>query len=124
MNSTKVLLVDDNQDLAESFQELLEEDGYQVTLAASGEEAIDLCQKNSYDITFLDVKLPGVDGVKTLMQIQSLNPTAKVVMMSGYRINELLDAAMERGAISFLQKPFTIHRMLAQIRDLNTDLSQ
>lgn len=115
MRLNRVLIVDDNQDLAEGFKDLLESEAYQVTLAHSGEVAISLCQSNSYHINFLDVKLPGVDGVKTLMDIQNIHPTIRVVMMSGYRIGELLEEVKERGAFSFLQKPFTKDQMLAMI---------
>ena len=115
MKSIKVLIVDDNRDLGEGLKAVLEDEGYQVTLTMTGEEAIALSREQKFGITFMDMKLPDMTGIDALIEIKNFNVNTSVVMMSGYRVHELLDEALERGAKSVLNKPFTIDQMLAEI---------
>ena len=117
MNASRVLIVDDNLDLAESLQASIEEEGYDVTLAATAEDAVTLFQQQDFDIAFMDVKLPGIDGINALVEIQKLKPDARVVVMSGYKIETLLEEAINRGAVSVLQKPFSVEQVLSLIRN-------
>jgi DNA-binding NtrC family response regulator len=110
-----VLLVDDNPDLGEGLRLVLDDEGYDVALATCGSEAISLSREKRFDITFMDMKLPDMTGIEALMEIIKLYPDARVIMMSGYRVEELLDEAMKRGAESVLAKPFTMEQMLAEI---------
>ncbi len=115
MKVLSVLLVDDNVDLGEGLRTVLIDEGFEATLALNGKDAISLSRDRRFDITFLDMKLPDMTGIEALVEIKNLNDSATVVMMSGYRVHELLDEAVERGAISVLNKPFTIEQMLAEI---------
>ena len=115
MKVLSVLVVDDNVDLGEGLRTVLNDEGFEVTLALNGNDAISLSRDRRFDITFLDMKLPDMTGIEALVEIKNLNDSATVVMMSGYRVHELLDEALERGAKSVLNKPFTIEQMLAEI---------
>lgn len=103
--SFKVLVVDDDQEIGYMFQRLL--GGPQtVTIARDGYEALDMIQSEPYDLIFLDVRLPGMDGVRTLEEIKRIRPDSIVVMMSGYSVEEEIKRAMALGAQDFIAKPF------------------
>ncbi|MGQ9665949.1 MAG: response regulator [Anaerolineae bacterium] len=103
--SFKVLVVDDDQEIGYMFQRLL--GGPQtVTIARDGYEALDMIRSEPYDLIFLDVRLPGMDGVQTLEEIKKIRPDSIVVMMSGYSVEEEIKRAMALGAQDFIAKPF------------------
>ncbi len=115
MTAKTVLIVDDNADLGEELKSVLMDEGFDVVLASSGSDAILLSRDKCFDITFMDMKLPDMTGVEALMEIMKIYADVRVVMMSGYRVHELLNEALERGAESVLNKPFSIEQMLAEI---------
>jgi DNA-binding response OmpR family regulator len=115
MNPLKIFIVDDNQDFAESLADLLKLDGHQVELAFDGETAIEKFRDQNYDITFMDVKLPGMNGVESFFEIRKINPQAKVVMMTGYSVEQLVSQAVENGALGVLSKPIGMPELLEQL---------
>ena len=118
MKHLNILIVDDDRDFAESMAEVLVLKGHNVELAFNGEEAMGKFRENSYDITFMDVKLPGINGVESYIEIRKIKPEAKVVMMTGYSVEQLLDQAVENGAWAVLHKPLnmiTTFEMLEKI---------
>lgn len=108
MNSLKIFIVEDDMDFAEGLAEILELEGHEVETANSGEEAIARFQEKDFDLTFMDVKLPGKNGVESFLEIRALKPEARVMMMTGYSLQHLLDEAMNGGALGVLKKPFDI----------------
>ena len=110
-----VLIVDDNLDFGEGLKSVLKDEGFDVTYASSGSDAMLRSREKRFDITFMDMKLPDMTGVEALMEIIKIYADARVIMMSGYRVHDLLNEALERGAESVLNKPFSIEQMLAEI---------
>jgi len=106
MEQLKICIVEDDLDLAEGLAESLELEGHEVEIAATGEAAISRFREQDFDLTFMDVKLPGKNGVESFLEIRALNPEARVMMMTGYSVQSLLDEAMEGGALGVLRKPF------------------
>ena len=101
----RVLVVDDDEEIGRLFQRLL--GGPQVVeVARDGYEALEKARQTQYGLVFLDVKLPGMNGVQTLETLKELLPDAVVVMMSGYSVEEEIQRAMSMGAQDFLAKPF------------------
>ena len=111
MCALRVFIVDDDQDFAKSLALLIEGRGYQVELAFSGEEAIAKFREQDFDITFMDVRLPGKSGTESFLEIRKFKPSARVVMMTGYSVEQLLDNAMERGALGVLRKPIDFGKL-------------
>ena len=117
----RVFIVDDDQDFAKSLALLIRRRGHEVELAYSGEAAIerfrqqDASNERPFDITFMDVKLPGKNGVRSFMEIRQFNPTAKVVMMTGYSVEQLLEQAVEQGAWGVLTKPLDLQKLIEMI---------
>lgn len=121
MASLRILVVDDNQDSAKSLADIFEDFGHQVTLAFDGESAIERFQTEQFDLTFLDVRLPGMSGVESFFAIQQLNPGAKVVMMTGYGAEPLIQQAIDRGALAALTKPLDMERVLGMLEEIQPE---
>ncbi len=114
-DATRVLIVEDDRDFAESLVIVLGTRRCQTDVAGTGEEAVRLFQDNRYDITFMDIKLPGMNGVQSLMAILAVDPSAKIVMMTGYSEAAVLDSALQAGAMDILRKPFRMRELLGYL---------
>jgi two-component system, NtrC family, response regulator HydG len=103
-----ILVVDDDADICETLTKILEQQGYNVLTANSGEEAVSMSKKKTCQMAFIDVKLPNIDGLETLLQLKEINPDIIVIMMTGFRneVKEALDKAQAASAITCLYKPF------------------
>jgi CheY-like chemotaxis protein len=118
MKPLDILIVDDDRDLADAIGEALEMEGHRTTIAYSGTDAIEKYCGRSFDMTFMDVKLPDINGVETFMTIREMDPNARVIMMTGYRIDQLLAQATDNGAIKVLRKPFAMEEILSSINEV------
>lgn len=110
--TTRVFVIDDDRDHAESIADVLQIHGYDVELAFSGEAALKRFRETDFDVVFMDVKLPGMNGVETFFEFKKLRPDAKVMMMTGYSLEQLIATAVENGALGVLHKPFAIGDLL------------
>jgi len=100
-----VLVVDDEREIRESLRGILEEEGYKVLEAESGEACVDLLKKRSSEVVLLDIWLPGIDGLDTLERIRQLEDPPEVVIISGHGTIETAVKATKLGAFDFLEKP-------------------
>ena len=117
MSSVKILIVEDDQDFAGSVAEILELDEHQVTVLASGEEAVANYDEKAFDLVLLDIKLPGISGLECLRAIRTINPIANVVIMTGAHTEQNRREAKDGGALHVLQKPFDPLRLLELVKD-------
>jgi len=112
-----VLLVDDDVDIMEPLQYLLIEEGHEVITASNGSEAITQYKENKPDITFMDIKMPVLNGYEAFKKIKELDKDAKIVFTSGYAINnEEFQTAKKSGLCNLLSKPFEIDSMIKMIK--------
>jgi two-component system, NtrC family, response regulator HydG len=111
--SLKILVVDDDVDNACSLGELLELEGHSVKIVHTGEDAIRAAQLEDFNISFMDVVLPGMNGVESFIQIRRVRPSARVYMMTGYSVEQLLTQALNGGALGVLEKPFDPEAILS-----------
>lgn len=118
MKSLSILVVDDDQDNAHSLAELFEIEGHQVTVAHTGQAAIDAYMVRSFDLAFMDVMMPGKNGVESFLEIRRMKPQARIFMMTGYSVEELLRQAVKGGALGVLEKPFEADEVLRMTRDV------
>jgi CheY-like chemotaxis protein len=112
MKQLNILVVDDDQDGADGLSEALEFYGHTVATAYSGEDAVEAFRHRSFDVTFMDVMMLGLNGVESFLQIKEICPTAKVYMMTGYSARDLLEEAVGHGAAGVFHKPFAIEDAL------------
>jgi DNA-binding NtrC family response regulator len=103
-----ILIVDDDADICQTLTQALEMEGYQVLTANSGEEAIQVAKEKACQLAFIDVKLPKIDGLETLLRLKQINPHLLTIMMTGFRneVKDALDKAQAASAITCLYKPF------------------
>lgn len=112
----KVLVVDDEPDVRQVFELALSRNGFDVTPAESGPDALQAAEDASYDLAFVDIAMPGMDGVETLKQLREVSPRTQVVMITAF-MDHGLDAgdrhdrvaqALAAGARGCLRKPFGV----------------
>jgi diguanylate cyclase (GGDEF)-like protein len=102
----KVLIVDDAPDTLEIIQKLLSFEGYEVILAATGEEGVKKVQEEKPDVVLMDISLPGIDGTEALKRIRTINPIQSVIMLTAFATVENAIQALKEGASDFVKKPF------------------
>lgn len=118
MSTLKVLIVDDNHDLADGLAILLSEHSYQPTVVYTGEDAVARVLMEPYDLAIIDVKLPRMNGAEVFRAIRQLRPGIMGIMMTGFRVEKLINEAMQDGAICTLHKPFPINELLHKIDEI------
>ena len=103
----RVLVVDDDQVVGRSFERVLSEKGYKVDTALSGREAFEKYAGADFDMVFMDLKMPGPDGLEVAKRIKEMNPWLPIVVVTGYGTQEAEEKAKAIGVAEFLHKPLT-----------------
>jgi DNA-binding NtrC family response regulator len=107
----RVLIVDDEYQLLEAFKKKLSKEGMDVFTASNGREAITIIKQETLDIGLFDIKLPDTDGVELLEQLLELQPTAEVIMLTGYASVDTAIRSMKLGAYDYLTKPVKLSEL-------------
>jgi two-component system response regulator HydG len=110
-----ILIVDDNISLCKTMSFVLGRKGYAVTAAGDGPEAIAIVEGRPFDIIFMDIKMPLMNGVETYKEIKKLRPEAVVVMMTAYAVEDLVQEALQEGAYGIVYKPLDMEKVVALI---------
>ncbi len=113
-----ILVVDDSISMCRSMALVLKEHGYAVSTAVDGLEAIDRVKEKPFDIIFMDVKMPGMDGVETYKNIKQIRPDAVVIMMTAYSVDGLVEEALQEGAYGVLYKPLEMEKVLLIVGEI------
>jgi DNA-binding NtrC family response regulator len=114
----KILIVDDEASIRESLDLVLRFEHHETVLAENGDRALEALRKDAnIDLTFLDIKMPGRDGLDVLREIREQKPEAVVVMISGHGTIETAVEATKRGAFDFIEKPLDRERVLLTVRN-------
>ncbi|MBM3297654.1 MAG: sigma-54-dependent Fis family transcriptional regulator, partial [Candidatus Aminicenantes bacterium] len=114
----RILVVDDEENIRKSLRMILEYEGYGVLEASSGEEALSLLEETlDVDLVFLDIKLPGRDGLEVLTDIRKRAAPPEVLVISGHGTIQSAVEATKRGAFEFLEKPLHRERVLLSLRN-------
>ena len=112
-----ILVIDDEASVRDSLTMILEYDGYECTVAPSGKDGLEALERASPDLVFLDVKMPGMDGLEVLREIRQLDDAVPVVMISGHGTVTTAVEATKLGAFDFLEKPLSTERVTVTIRN-------
>ncbi len=118
---TGLLVVDDEEGVRRSLKKVLERDGYAVSLAEDGNQAIGIVRENPYQIETVisDYKMPGIDGLETLIEIGKINPEVTRIMLTGYATMESAIESVNAGIDGFITKPFLNIELKAKVRECN-----
>ncbi|MDX2030202.1 MAG: sigma-54 dependent transcriptional regulator [Blastocatellia bacterium] len=110
-----VLVVDDEEVMRDVLESLLSHDGYRVDLAKTGEEGLARLNERAYDVTLLDVSMPGMGGLRTLEEILKIDREAAVIMITAYATFDTAIAAWQLGAFNCIRKPFENEQILKTV---------
>jgi two-component system nitrogen regulation response regulator NtrX len=112
MASEHILIVDDERAIQKALRGVLEDEGYRVSVAGSAQEAVPRLLDESPDLVFLDIWMPGTDGLEALAEFKRLRPETAVVMISGHGTIETAVKATKLGAYDFIEKPLSLEKIL------------
>lgn len=118
---TQILLVDDNEEFLDSTRDVLEDDGYQVATATSGEYALELMETGAFDVILMDIKMPGMNGVETFIKMKEKKPDIKVILFTAYSLGGLIHRANEAGVCAVFNKPLDMFTLLKTIEKICKD---
>ena len=113
----RILIVDDEESIGDALQQVFEYEGHEVRVAQNGPDALSMVEDSPPDIAFLDVKMPGMDGLEVLERMRTEDPHALVVMISGHGTIDTAVEATRKGAYDFLEKPLDTDRLLVTLRN-------
>ena len=118
--SETVLLVDDEEIVVGVGKQMLQKLGYSVLIARSGQEAVEIYQNSpdDVDLVLLDMIMPGMEAGDTYDRLKAINPEIKVLLSSGYALDQKAGAIIDRGCNGFIQKPFNMQILEAKIGEI------
>jgi DNA-binding NtrC family response regulator len=111
-----VLIVDDEDDFRETLVKRLKKRRLHVSGAESGEKALELMARETFDVVILDVKMPGLDGIETLREMKKKTPLTEVILLTGHASMESGIEGMKLGAFDYIMKPVNIDELLEKMR--------
>ncbi len=118
MTSERVLIVDDEKNIASSLKDILTDEGYDVSVAEDGLGALNLIQSDPPDLVLLDIWLPGMDGIEVLKTVKTYHPEIEVLIMSGHGTIETAVKATKLGAFDFIEKPFSLDHLTQSVESV------
>ena len=110
--SNRLLVVDDEENVRISLCGILQDEGYVVDAASSGEKCLSQLSRRKYDVVLMDVWLPGKDGIEVLKEIRATRPGQYVIMISGHGTVETAVQATKLGAFDFIEKPLSLEKVM------------
>lgn len=111
MVAHKMLVVDDEKDICEFVKNFFTDRGYNVSVAASGEDALAIVKAESPELVLLDVRMRGMDGIATLKHIKEHDRNIKVIMVTALDDQERMDESSRLGACGYITKPLTLDHL-------------
>ena len=115
--NTKILVIDDDENIRNTMKTILEDEGYVVDLAATGREAIEKTQKTAYNLALLDIRLPDMEGVELLKLIKDPTPRTRKIMVTGYPSMQNAITALNKNADAYLIKPVNVEKLLTTVKE-------
>ena len=117
MNS-QIMVVDDDSDFRWTLETILADEGRDVISAKDGYQAIQMVSESQVALIFMDIQMPGINGVDALIEIKKILPDCTVVIMTGHAVGSLIEKALSEGAKTVLHKPISIERLLNIVEEV------
>ncbi len=114
----RILIVDDDPGMAETLGDVLEAKGYRVDVASGGLQAVARLRAQAYDVIFLDIKMPDINGLEVLRQVKLLGRGTVAVMMTAHALPDVMAEAEQEGALAVLAKPLPVERVIQFLEEL------
>jgi DNA-binding NtrC family response regulator len=112
-----ILVVDDEEIMREILETLLVREGYDVRLASTGAEGVELARSMPFDAAIVDIMMPGIDGIATLTELRTIDEDLPVIMVTAFASIETAIVAMKQGALDYITKPFKNDEVLVVLRN-------
>lgn len=109
---TKIMVVDDDPGMRLTLEAIIEDEGYDVVVASDGFQAIEIAEETPLDLIFMDIRMPGMNGVDAYKEIKKVSPGSVVIMMTGFAVEDLIKEALEEGAYAVIYKPFDMGQII------------
>jgi DNA-binding NtrC family response regulator len=116
MNNGNILAVDDESNIRRLIRNEFALEGYEVSTAKNGEEALQLCEQKQFDVVLLDVKMPQMNGLEVLKRIKETAQSTEVIMITGYGDIQSAVDSLKLGARDYLTKPFKLDQLLSIVK--------
>ena len=113
----RILVIDDERPIRNSMKEILSDEGYEVDVAENGASALEMVEKEKYDVIFCDIKMPGMDGIEVLDKLGEAGVESSVIMISGHGDIDTAVECIRKGAYDFIQKPLDLNRILITVKN-------
>lgn len=120
----RILIVDDDESMNKTMSLVLKRKGHDVSSCYNGPDAIEKVRDRPFDIIFMDIKMPVMDGVETFEKIKKIRPDAVVIMMTAYAVEDLIQKALRGGAYGIIYKPLDIEKTLAVIEEVKRNVDE
>lgn len=117
LNQPKIMVVDDDDGLRVTLADILEDEGFDVTSVDDGLQGVEMASNNHFDLIFMDVRMPGIDGVEAYRRIKLISPSTVVIMLTAYS-GGLVEDALQEGAYAVLYKPFDLAQLTDTVRSV------
>lgn len=118
-NKVRILVVDDDSGMCETLSAILRIKGYEVDTANDGYQAIKKVKENCFKFVLMDIKMPGMNGVEAYKIIRDEKPNLKVVFMTAYARDDLVQEILKENAVRIFFKPFDIEKLLSLLQDVD-----
>ena len=112
---SRFLVIDDEDIIGSLFKATLEEEGHEVVTASTGAEGIQYVKERDFDLVFLDLKLPDMEGTEVFRKIRNLRPTLLVTIITGHPGSEIMERALREGPLGIMNKPFSDSDIIAAV---------
>ncbi|GAJ07288.1 unnamed protein product, partial [marine sediment metagenome] len=112
-----ILVIDDEEMIRTLFKETLEELGHKVITAETASKGLDLVNQQDFDLIFLDLKMPGMDGAELFRQIKTIKPKLPVTIITGYPDSDMMARALAQGPFGVMNKPFGETDIIAAVNN-------
>lgn len=117
VRKSKILIIDDDISMSKTLAFVLKRKGYEVLIASGGLEALELVKQKSFDIIFLDIKMPDMNGIEVFKKIKLINSKVTVMLMTAYTVDDLIQEALREGAHGVIYKPLNIDKVQEIIKE-------
>jgi len=105
---THILVIDDELVIRDLLLDVLSRRGYQVGTAADGASGLKMAEERQYSVVFTDIRMPGMNGVEVYKRLKVISPSSRVIVMTGYGLEEMIQEALDLGAFADVKKPFDL----------------
>jgi DNA-binding NtrC family response regulator len=120
-DNTRILIVDDDENIRKVLATILKDEGYEVDTAATARKGMEKARKHSYNLALIDVRLPDMEGVQLLTKLRPTTPRTRKIIITGYPTLQNAVQAVNKGADAYVMKPFDVEKILKTIREQLND---